>query len=127
MTDDEALELSMELLKRLKDSSPAHLGALFAKGGIVWHNHDRIDLDAHVDCNMIAGLREQFDDLDFRYVESAGIPKGFLLRFVMSGKGRTDGRRMEGHNCLVAEMRRDLIWRIDEYVDPNLLGNISPV
>ena len=126
MTDDEALEISRDLLARLKGSSPSHLGELFAQGGIVWHNHDRIDLDAHVDCELITGLREQFEDLDFRFVESAGTSKGFLLRFTMSGKGRADGSRMEGHNCLVAEMRDGLIWRIDEYVDPNLLGNVSP-
>jgi ketosteroid isomerase-like protein len=125
MTEAQAEELARELLERLTNATPTHLGALFAPGGIVWHNHDRKDMDSQEDCDGIVGLREQVEGLSFQFVRSAGLPDGFLLRFIMSGTVRSNGRAMEGHNCLVAQVRDGRIVRIDEYVDPNLFSALG--
>ena len=118
MNDKEAEEFSKELLERLERSTPEHLGELFAPGGIVWHNHDRVDMTWEDDVVMLPEFRKQVQGQKYQYVYSAGTTDGFVLMFVMTGT-RTNGEAMQMHNCCVVKMRDGKILRIDEYVDPN--------
>ena len=124
MNDKEAEAFSRDLLNRLENSTPEHLGEMFGPGGIVWHNSDYIDMTWEDDLTMLPGMRAAILNQKFNYVYSAGTTDGCVLMFVMTGT-RITGEEMQMHNCCVVRMKDGKIQRIDEYVDPNAVAGMQ--
>jgi ketosteroid isomerase-like protein len=100
--------------------------AVLAPGAIVWHNHDRKEVDARENMAAIAMLSQIIDELDNEHVRLATVDGGFMLQFVTRGKVRSSGKPFEMHNCLIVTTTDDgLISRIDEYVDPTVGAQLS--
>ena len=100
--------------------------AALAPGAIVWHNHDRDEVDARENMAAIAMLGQIVDELENEHVLLAPIDRGFVLQFVTNGKVRANGNPFEMHNCLIVHTNADgLITRIDEYVDPTVGAQLS--
>jgi len=100
--------------------------AALAPGAIVWHNHDRKEVDARENMAAIAMLGQLVDELDNEHVRLAAIDGGFVLQFVTTGTVRASGKPFEMQNCLVVTTNDDgLVTRIDEYVDPTVGGQLS--
>jgi ketosteroid isomerase-like protein len=100
--------------------------AALAPGAIVWHNHDRKEVDARENMAAIATLSQLVDELANEHVLLAKIDRGFVLQYVTKGKVRSNGNPFEMQNCLVVTTSDDgLIRRIDEYVDPTVGGQLS--
>jgi ketosteroid isomerase-like protein len=103
----------------------AFVGAL-APGAVVWHNHDRKEVDARENMAAIGMLGQLVEELDNEHVLLASIDNGFVLQFVTRGKVRSNGNSFEMQNCLVVTTDADgLITRIDEYVDPTVGAQLS--
>ena len=100
---------------------PDALVGVLAPGAVVWHNHDRKEVDARENMAAIAMLGQLVDELENEHVLLAPIDNGFVLQFVTKGKVRSNGNPFEMQNCLVVTTTDDgLIRRIDEYVDPTV-------
>jgi ketosteroid isomerase-like protein len=100
--------------------------AALAPGAVVWHNHDRKEVDARENMAAIAMLGQLVDGLENEYVRLAAIDGGFMLQFVTLGTVRSSGKPFEMQNCLVVTTTSDgLMSRIDEYVDPTVGAQLS--
>jgi ketosteroid isomerase-like protein len=100
--------------------------AALAPGAIVWHNHDRKDVDARENMAAIAMLGQLVDGLENEHVRLATIDGGFMLQYVTRGTVRSSGKPFEMQNCLVVLTTADgLIARIEEYVDPTVGAQLS--
>ena len=100
--------------------------AALAPGAIIWHNHDRKEVDARENMAAIAMLGQLVDELENEHVLLAPIDNGFVLQYVTKGKVRSNGNPFEMQNCLVVTTTDDgLIRRIDEYVDPTVGAQFS--
>jgi len=107
------------------DDADAFVAAL-APGAVVWHNHDRKEVDARENMAAIAMLGQIVDGLSNEHVLLAPIDTGFVLQFVTRGTVRSNGNPFEMQNCLVVTTTDDgLISRIDEYVDPTVGAQLS--
>jgi hypothetical protein len=106
--------------------APDAFVAALAPGAIVWHNHDRKEVDARENMAAIAMLAQLVDGLDSEHVRLAPIDGGFVLQFVITGTVRASGKPFEMQNCLVVTVDGDgLMTRIDEYVDPTVGAQLS--
>ena len=110
----------------LTGKDPDALVAALAPGPIVWHNHDRKEVDARENMAAIAMLGQLVDGLENEYPRLATIDGGFMLQYVTRGTVRSSGKPFEMQNCLVVLTTADgLIARIEEYVDPTVGGQLS--
>ena len=98
----------------------------FAPGAVIWHNHDRQDVDAIDNMAAVNMLSQIVDDLVTESRLCTPIDGGFLLQYVTTGKVHSNGNPFEMHNCLIVHTNADgLISRIDEYVDPTVGAQLS--
>jgi ketosteroid isomerase-like protein len=100
--------------------------AALAPGAIVWHNHDRKEVDARENMAAIAMLAQIVDELENEHVRLMPVDGGFVLQFVTKGKVRSNGKPFEMQNCLIVHTdAQGLISSIDEYVDPTVGAQLS--
>jgi ketosteroid isomerase-like protein len=100
--------------------------ALLAPGAIVWHNHDRKEVDARENMAAIGMLGQLVDNLKNERVLLSPTDTGFVLQFVTRGAVRSSGNDFEMQNCVVVTTTDDgLISRIDEYVDPTVGAQLT--
>ncbi len=98
----------------------------FAPGAVIWHNHDRTDVDAIENMAAVNMLSQIVDDLVTESRLCTPIDGGFLYQYVTTGKVRANGNPFEMQNCLIVHTNADgLITRIDEYVDPTVGAQLS--
>jgi ketosteroid isomerase-like protein len=119
-------ELAAAFGALLVTGEPASITEHLAPGAVVWHNHDRIDVDAIDNMASVAVLGELVDDLSVEHRLLASTPDGFVLQFVTLGTVRSNGKPFEMHNCIVVTRGDDgRITRIDEYVDPTVGAQLT--
>jgi ketosteroid isomerase-like protein len=107
-----------------KDSD-AFVAAL-APGSVIWHNHDRQDVDAVENMAAVSMLSQLVDGLENERRLYATIDGGFVLQYVTRGTVRSSGNAFEMHNCLIVHTdAQGLISSIDEYVDPTVGAQLS--
>ena len=103
----------------------AFVGVL-APGAIVWHNHDRKEVDARENMAGISMLGQLVDGLTTESLLFAPIDGGFVLQYVTRGTVKSNGNPFEMHNCLIVTTTDDgLISRLDEYVDPTVGAQLA--
>jgi ketosteroid isomerase-like protein len=100
--------------------------AVLAPGAIIWHNHDRKEVDARENMAAIGMLSQLVDDLKSERILLSPTDTGFVLQFVVRGTVRSSGKDFEMQNCVVATVTDDgMVRRIDEYVDPTVGAQLS--
>ena len=100
--------------------------ASMAPGAVIWHNHDRKDVDAIDNMAAVNMLSQIVEDLETETRLCTPIDGGFLYQYVTRGKVRANGNPFEMQNCLIVHTNADgLITRIDEYVDPTVGAQLS--
>ena len=105
----------------LAGGDPDDFVVLLAPGAIVWHNHDRKEVDARENMAAIGMLTQLVDNLKNERVLLSPTDTGFVLQFVVRGTVRSSGNDFEMQNCVVVTTTDDgLVSRIDEYVDPTV-------
>jgi ketosteroid isomerase-like protein len=101
------------------------LTANLAPGAVVWHNHDRSEVDAVANMAGIDMLGKLVGDAKFETVRLAPISDGFVLQFVLRGTVTTSGKPFEMQNAVIITTAEGRITRIDEYVDPTVGAQFS--
>jgi ketosteroid isomerase-like protein len=110
----------------LTGGDPDDFVALLAPGAIVWHNHDRKEVDARENMAAIGMLGQLVENLKNERVLLSPTDNGFVLQFVIRGSVRSSGNDFEMQNCVVVTTTDDgLISRIDEYVDPTVGAQLA--
>ena len=110
----------------LEGRDPDPLLAVLAPGAIMWHNHDRKEVDARDNMAAIGMLPQLVDGLKNEHLLYAPIDNGFVLRFVTRGTVRSNGNEFEMQNCIIVTTNEDgMISRMDEYVDPTVGAQLS--
>jgi ketosteroid isomerase-like protein len=110
----------------LAGGDPDGFVAVLAPGAIVWHNHDRKEVDARENMAAIGMLGQLVDNLKNERVLLSPTGTGFVLQFVVRGTVRSSGNDFEMQNCIVVTTTDDgLISRIDEYVDPTVGAQLA--
>jgi ketosteroid isomerase-like protein len=110
----------------LDGRDPDGFVAVLAPGAIVWHNHDRKEIDARENMASIAMLAQLVDGVKNERVLLSPTGTGFVLQFVVRGTVRSSGNDFEMQNCVVVTTTDDgLISRIDEYVDPTVGAQLA--
>ena len=114
-------QMAAALDAALTGGDPDGFVALLAPGAIVWHNHDRKEVDARENMAAIGMLGQLVENLKNERVLLSPTDGGFVLQFVVRGSVRSSGNDFEMHNCVVVTTTDDgMISRIDEYVDPTV-------
>jgi hypothetical protein len=81
----------------LDGSDPdAFVGAL-APGAIVWHNHDRREVDARENMAAIEMLGQIVSDAEIETLKLAETPDGFVLQFVLRASVQASAKPFEMH------------------------------
>ena len=96
-----------------------------APGAVVWHNHDRAEVDAIANMAGIEMLGQLVNDLKVETRYCSPTDDGFVLQFVTHGSVASNGRPFEMHNCIVVTTSDGKIERIEEYVDPTVGAQLS--
>jgi ketosteroid isomerase-like protein len=110
----------------LEGRDPDAFVAVLAPGAIVWHNHDRQEVDARENMATIGTLGQLVDGVKNEHLLLAPIDRGFVLQYVTRGSVRSNGNAFEMHNCIIVTTTDDgLIERIDEYVDPTVGAQLT--
>jgi ketosteroid isomerase-like protein len=110
----------------LEGRDPDGFVAVLAPGAIVWHNHDRTEVDARENMAAVGMLAQLVDGLKSERVLLGPTDTGFVLQFVVRGTVRSSGNDFEMQNCIVVTTTDDgLVSRIDEYVDPTVGAQLS--
>jgi hypothetical protein len=105
----------------IEGRDPDAFVAVLAPGAIVWHNHDRKEVDARENMAAIGMLAQLVDGLKNEHLRYAAIDDGFVLQFVVRGTVNSNSNAFEMHNLLIVTTTDDgLISRLDEYVDPTV-------
>jgi ketosteroid isomerase-like protein len=100
--------------------------AMLAPGAVLWHNDDKVEMDAAEGIARVAGLHELVDDVQLEVVQLEPVSTGWFQRIVLRGKVRASGHKLAAHNCAVIGLSDDgRITRIDEYVDPTMLAQLG--
>ena len=100
--------------------------AVLAPGAVIWHNHDRQDVDARDNMAAVDMLSQIVDDLANERRLFAPIDDGFVLQYVTRGTVKSSGNAFEMHNCLIVHTDADgFVTSIDEYVDPTVGAQLS--
>ena len=116
----EAEELAEALAAGIDGRDLDGFVSALAPGAIVWHNHDRLEVDALDNMAMVATLAQLVDDMKSETLYLAPTADGFVFQFVVRGTVNSNGKPFEMHNCIVATTADGKITRIDEYVDPTI-------
>jgi ketosteroid isomerase-like protein len=124
MADIDALVDSF--ITALEGNGTEALAANMAPGAVVWHNHDRLEVDAIANMAGIDILKKLVPDAKFETVRLAAIADGFVLQFVLGGTVAANGRPFEMQNAVIISTVDGKITRIDEYVDPTVGSQLSP-
>ncbi|HZP30228.1 MAG TPA: hypothetical protein VFC99_14840 [Acidimicrobiia bacterium] len=116
MADRTALDaLNASLSSASIDEFLAHL----APGAVVWHNDDKVEMDAAENMKRVPALQQLLEGVAVDVVQVEPLEHGWLQRFVLRGTVRSSGRPFAAHNCIVMHVGDDgRVTRIDEYVDP---------
>ena len=123
MTNIDALVDSF--VTALEGNGTEALAANMAPGAVVWHNHDRVEVDAIANMAGIGILGKLVQDAKFTTVRLATISDGFVLQFVLRGTVTTSGKPFEMQNVVIITTLDQRITRIDEYVDPTVGAQLS--
>ncbi len=99
--------------------------ANLAPGAIVWHNYDRVEVDAFANMAAIDTFAKLVGDVKVDTVRLAPIPDGFVLQFALRGTVTASGKPFEMQNAIVVSTAEGKITRIDEYVDPTVGAQMS--
>lgn len=119
-------ELAAAFDAALTGGAPDAFEGALAPGAVIWHNHDRNEVDALENMAAMAMLGQLVDGLHNEHLLLAPTDDGFVLAYVTRGKVRSNGNPFEMHNCLIVHTTDDgLIARIDEYVDPTVGAQFS--
>jgi ketosteroid isomerase-like protein len=121
----EAEELAEALAAGIDGRDLDGFVSALAPGAIVWHNHDRLEVDALDNMAMVATLAQLVDDMKSETLYLAPTDDGFVFQYVVRGTVRSNGKPFEMHNCIVATTADGRIARIDEYVDPTVGAQLS--
>ena len=114
-------------MPRSRAATPTRSSATLAPGAIVWHNHDRKEVDARENMAAIAMLCQIVDGSADR--ASRCSRRSTTASCCSSSRGarcKSNGNPFEMHNCLIVTTTDDgLISRIDEYVDPTVGAQLA--
>jgi len=113
------------LNEALESGVPDPAIALLERGAVLWHNDDKVEMEAVAGIRRVKGLHELVDDVRVDVVQSEHLSTGWFQRFVLRGRVRASGRDLAAHNCAVIQLSGERITRIDEYVDPTMLVQLG--
>ena len=110
----------------LESGSPDEAFTMLAPGAVLWHNDDKVDMDAAEGIARVKGLHELVDGVRVEVVQVEGLSSGWFQRIVLHGTVRSSGHALAAHNCALISIADDgRITRIDEYVDPTFLAQLG--
>lgn len=104
---------------------PDAMVATFAPGAVVWHNHDRKEVDARENMASVTVLTQIVRDMSMEHLRVEEFPGGFLYQFALKGTVISSGKPFEMHNAVIASVADGLITRIDEYLDPTVGAQLA--
>jgi ketosteroid isomerase-like protein len=110
----------------LESGAPDDAIEQLADGAVLWHNDDKVEMDAAEGIARVAGLHMLVDGVRVEVVQVVPLPNGWFQRIVLRGRVRASGSELAAHNCAVVTLSDDgRISRIDEYVDPTFLAQLG--
>ena len=96
-----------------------------APGAIVWHNHDRQEVDAEATLRGIGALTQLVGDRDLEFGVSPRPPTGSSCSSRAAGTVIANGKPFEMQNCVIVSVVDDRVTRIDEYVDGTVAAQLA--
>jgi ketosteroid isomerase-like protein len=119
------IESAVSALERSFDTGDrSDFEALFAPGCVTWHNSDKVE-EVSAGAEGVALLHQLVEGVRVDIVQRETLSSGELIRLVLRGTVRQSGRAFEVHNCIVLTWDDAGITRIDEYVDPTLIEQLT--
>ena len=125
MASSDAPDALRALNAALESGSPEVVIRFVAPRAVLWHNDDKVEMDAVEGVGRVAGLHGLVDGVRVDVVQLEPISTGWLQRIVLRGRVRATGHELAAHNCAVVHLTDGLITRIDEYVDPTMLAKLG--
>jgi ketosteroid isomerase-like protein len=98
---------------------------MLAPDALLWHNSDKLDVDAAEGIALVAGLAALVRDVRVDVVDEHDVPGGFVQRYVIRGTVRATGLPLAAHHCIFVRVSAGRVERIDEYVDPTFLTQLG--
>ncbi len=120
---------AFEIARRYGDvvarNDAAGLIALFADGGVVWHNTDGLEQTPAENAKVLAYVHRTMPDLVLADVRITPTDEGFVQRHRMTGTA--PGGPVDAASCLVVSLdAAGAITRVEEYLDSRALANLRP-
>jgi hypothetical protein len=113
------------LNEALESGVPEPAIEMLAQGALLWHNDDKVEMDAASGIRRVRGLHELVDDVRVDVLQSEPLSTGWFQRIVLRGRVRASGGDLAAHNCAVIHLSRERITRVDEYVDPTMQDQLG--
>jgi hypothetical protein len=109
----------------LESGSPTEAITMLAPGAVLWHNDDKLEMDAAEGIARVKGLHDLVDEVRVEVLQGEPLSGGWFQRILLRGTVRSSGQQLAAHNCAVIGLRDGKITRIDEYVDPTFLDQLG--
>ena len=95
----------------LRTGNADELIGYLAPGAIVWHNHDRQEVDAEATLRGIGALTKLVGDRELEIRRVAPTPDGFVMQFAMRGTVVANGKPFEMQNCVIVSVVDNRVTR----------------
>lgn len=113
------------LNRALEAGVPDEVLSLLAPGALLWHNDDKVEMDAAEGIARVKGLHDLVENVRVDVLQLEPVSTGWFQRIVICGTVRASGNELAAHNCAVIHVANGRITRIDEYVDPTMLAQLG--
>jgi ketosteroid isomerase-like protein len=117
----DALELCDRLFAAIASGKVEAVRDLYARDAKIWHNYDGVVQSVEENLRVLGWVVENVGGLRYEEIRRQSSERGFVQQHVLRGTTRR-GEPLEVPACLVAEVERGKITRIDEYIDSAHLG-----
>ncbi|MCW2539615.1 MAG: nuclear transport factor 2 family protein [Frankiales bacterium] len=124
MTETNTVGLATAAMKKAFETGDrSDFVALLAPSATTWHNHDNIAAETkRTGTNPIPDM---IDNPRLEITRAAAFPGGEFMQFTLHGTGKTNGKTVEAHMCIIFTISDEGVTRLDEYIDPTLTTQLA--
>jgi ketosteroid isomerase-like protein len=121
----QALETAERFTRAFPSQDFPEISELWADEIVVWHSFDQI---AQNKADSLAAIKASFavlEKIEYRDVRRAITATGFVQQHLLTIVRRADSATFNSPVCVVADVSRGRIVRLDEYMDRSLIAAIA--
>lgn len=109
----------------LEQGTPDPILPFLAPAAILWHNDDKVEMDAASVMRQAPRLHAMLDGVRIEVVRRSAVADGWMQQFILHGTVPATGQALAVHRAIVLVVADGLITRLEEYIDPTFAQQLG--